>query len=47
MTDRQPTEAESTPDDMDGHEQSEGCWCGPTIEEHENGKLIIHQRTDN
>ena len=36
-----------TDDPMNGHDESESCWCEPRVEEYENGKLIIHQRTDN
>jgi hypothetical protein len=25
---------------------SEDCWCNPTVEQEENGKLIIHNSLD-
>ena len=25
-----------------GHIESEWCWCSPTVEEYDNGKVIIH-----
>lgn len=30
------------PDGMNGHEESEECWCSPRIERYEEGNLIIH-----
>lgn len=29
---------------LEHHTDSEDCWCCPTIEEHEGGNLIIHNR---
>lgn len=31
--------------DSGGHLESADCWCGPTVEEHPGGTLIIHIRT--
>ncbi len=28
-----------------GHIESADCWCGPTVEEHLCGTLIIHNQT--
>lgn len=28
-----------------GHIESADCWCGPTVEEHPGGTLIIHNQT--
>lgn len=28
-----------------GHIESADCWCGPTVEEHPSGTLIIHNQT--
>lgn len=30
------------PDDMNGHEEGEDCWCSPRVERYEQGNLIIH-----
>lgn len=31
--------------DSGGHIESADCWCGPTVEEHPGGRLVIHNRT--
>lgn len=27
---------------MPDHEENEGCWCSPEVQEHQGGTLIIH-----
>lgn len=34
-------------DPMNGHEESEACFCAPRIEEHDGARLVIHNRVDN
>lgn len=31
--------------DSGGHIESADCWCGPTVEEHPGGRLVIHNQT--
>lgn len=31
--------------DSGGHIESPDCWCGPTVEKHPGGQLIIHNQT--
>lgn len=31
--------------DSGGHTESPDCWCGPTVEDHPGGTLIIHNQT--
>lgn len=33
-------------DDLKEHDDNAGCWCGPEVEEEDEGRVIVHHSMD-